>query len=415
VSRVLLIAHFFAPSPEVSAVRPQWLSEHLRRLGHEVTVLTTSAYGRRPNGLDADVVRTRDLQLLPARIRGEESVSMIADGPVYSPRPHPVSRVMVPDAYALAWAPFAVRAARGLVASGDYDCVISTSPPESSHLVARRAAGGRVPWIADLRDGWTLEPLIQKEMWPTRAQHRLSAALERRSLGDADAVVTITEPVAHDLYRRLGVDYRVIPNGWDPGWAELDREEAEELLDPERFSIVFTGHLRGERRSPAPLVQALVQLAREDAEAAARLELVFAGSFTEEQVRILDSEVAPARIRFVGRLERVRALALQHAADANLVITAGRDRLHEIPAKVFEYLGAAKPILALTAPDGALAKLIAAALGTLSAGELPAVEDELRDPYAYPVLAERYSRLIEEVSAPGARSLPRRPRTPAPR
>ena len=73
--------------------------------------------------------------------------------------PHPLSRVVVPEALALAWAPFARRLATRLQRERGFDCVITTSPPESAHTVGRAVQQLGVPWIADIRDAWTFEPL----------------------------------------------------------------------------------------------------------------------------------------------------------------------------------------------------------------------------------------------------------------
>ena len=66
--RILAVSYYFPPNPLPGGHRWESMAQALRELGHEVTVLTTSASGM----LSTDgrwVVRTGDLQASPA-LRG---------------------------------------------------------------------------------------------------------------------------------------------------------------------------------------------------------------------------------------------------------------------------------------------------------------------------------------------------------
>ncbi len=416
--RLLIVAHFFPPSTETGANRPAALSEHLRAQGHEVTVLTSSAYGRLPGDREQGVERTRDLQLLQPHARRRGGGFSDAS---YSTRPHPIARVMVPDPYLLAWLPFARARARELQRARGFDCAITTSPPESSHWVGWALTPRGVAWVADLRDGWAFEPHVQERLWPTAAQLRLNERLERRLLRRADAVTAVTEPVAEDLRERVGVQATVIPNGWDPPEAAPAARGAADQqggggeppeLDPERVSLVFTGRLAAGNKDPGPFIRALAELAREQPDAAGRLEVAFAGSFTEEELRLFDADVRPARIVVAGNLGRRAVTQLQRSADAGLLITAATRR-QESGSKLFEYIGAGLPIIALARADSAAAEIVTAAngvvvgtddvagakaaLSSLAAGTIPPPSEELRRAYAWPELAQRMAEVAEEA------------------
>jgi hypothetical protein len=104
-------------------------------------------------------------------------------------------------------------------------------------------------------------------------------------------------------------------------------------------------------------MEAIGELAAEDPKAAGRLELVVAGSFSDEERRMLERDVSPFRITVLGRLPRSEALALQEAGDVGLLFTPPNVR-YQIPAKTFEYMGSRAPILALTEPDSAAGELV---------------------------------------------------------
>jgi glycosyltransferase involved in cell wall biosynthesis len=399
---LLLVAYFYPPCLDTGAHRPAAMAKWLRRLGHQVTVLTTSAYGIAEGAFEEGVERTADLQRARAHLRGHDRVDALFDADTYSGRPHPLSRLVVPEPLALAWAPFARRRALRLNRARRFDCVITTSPPESAHAVGRALARRGIPWVAELRDGWTFEPI--RPRFPTAAQRRLDASLERRWLASADAIVCVSRPAAEDLQRRLGLEPRLIPNAWDPDLAGAEANDpATGILDGDRVSLVYTGRFGSYGRDPAPLVRALAELGRDHPEAASRLELVVAGPLTEAEESLMLTDVSPARIVLAGVLSRTSTLALQRSADALLLVASSR-RSQLLNFKLFEYLGAARPILALA--EGTEAGRVVKELGgeTVRSDDVDAIRESLHrlvsgqvprpDPaavtaYSYPAAAER--------------------------
>ena len=415
--RLLLVAYFYPPCRDTGVLRSAAMAKWLRRLGHEVTVLTTSAYGDADDAHE-DVVRTADAQRWRARLAGKDSVGAIFDSPTYSGHPHPLSWVLVPEALVAAWLPFARSRALRLHRERHFDCVLTTSPPESAHAVGFALRRRGLPWVADVRDAWTFESL--RPRYPTALQRRLDRRLERRWLGGADAVVCVAEPAAADLRRRGIAAPLVVPNGWDPETTPTAGAPTG-LLDPDRASLVYTGRFGSYGRDPRPLVEALTGLASSDPETAAKLELVIAGPLTEEEVTLFATDVAPARIRHAGSLERGAALALQREADA-LLLVAQPARSQLLNIKLFEYLASGRPILALAAGTEAgrvTARLgctvvaaddpgaISAALGRVARGELAPPAADAVAPYAYPAPARAMEEAIEAAIEARGRSLSR--------
>jgi glycosyltransferase involved in cell wall biosynthesis len=414
---LLLVAYFYPPCRDTGAHRPAAMAKWLRRLGHRVTVLTTSAYGSQSGADEDNVVRTIDLQRLRARLHGHDRVDALFDSDTYSGKPHLLSRVLVPEPLVAAWAPFARSRALRLNRRERFDCVITSSPPESVHAVGRALARRGVPWIADLRDAWTFEPI--RPPFPTALQRRLDERLEKRWLGAADSVVCVSRPVADDLRMRLGIEPWLVPNGWDPDLVEPGPGvTAGDILDPKRLSLVYTGRFGSYGRNPGPLVRALGELARTDPAVASRLELVVAGPLTEAEAELMRTDVSPARILAAGSLPRDQALALQRAADA-LLLLASPQRTQLLNFKLFEYLATGRPILALAAgteagtvveetggaavPADDVAAIVGA-LRRLVAGELTAPEPGASSAYSYPSVAERMAEVAEAAVASPRRS-----------
>jgi glycosyltransferase involved in cell wall biosynthesis len=400
------------------------MAKWLARLGWEVTVLTTTAFGDADPGEDAAdssirVIRSRDLQTVRARMAGHSRVDSLFDSDSYSGKSHPLSKLIVPEPLAVAWAPFARHAAFAAHRERPFDCVLTTSPPESAHTIGHAFSRKGVPWVADVRDAWTFEPL--RPRFPTRLQHRLDERLERLRLATADRVVCVSEPAASDLRGRGIADPAVIANAWDP-----DQDPGPEaisaaagLLDAERTSLLYTGRFGSYGRDPAPMVEGIARLARSSPQEAGRLELAIAGPLQPAERALLERpDLQPVKVTLLGSLERETSLALQRdpRADA-LLLLAQPARSQLVNFKLFEYLAAGTPILALAAgteagrlaADAGIAPIvgaddpeaIASALADLLGGRIEGPDPTAAARYSYPAAAEAMSSVLESALAGG--------------
>jgi glycosyltransferase involved in cell wall biosynthesis len=401
---ILLVAQYSPPSFVVGARRVAGLTKYLSLLGQRVTVLTSRFSGDGPiEGAEA-VIRTPDLlaSSLNWRQRRDRSASGMAA--VASP-PSPVESVVVPDVSVVSWVPLALKAARGL----DPDCMITTSPPQSAHLVGLGFAWHGIPWIAELRDGWRFDR--PRGDWPLKAQRALDSRLEAKVVRRADAVVAVTRPIAEDLERRYSRPVALITNGFDPD--EVSGGADDSLVDQELFSLVHTGSMGFTGASARHLVEALRLLAREAPEVASGLEVVFAGLLSTDEATLLGSSDLAGIVRCVGSLERPDVLRLQRAGDALLIVTEGSKRPSVATGKLFEYLAAGRPILVLGEETEAArivretgtgvstsatdARRIADAIARLVVSPPPPRDNAAVQTYAYPEIAARYLELIEQV------------------
>ncbi len=403
--RVLLVTYFYPPDTSVGSHRWPPLIRYLRERGHQVTVLTTTAFGTRPDDRPW-VHRTRDLQASPLLRRALRRPATIAGegrpGVVVPEAPKLLTDFLVPDAHAVSWLPFVLGSLRR--AARHADVVITNGPPDATHLAPLFLGADRPAWIADFEDGWRFEP--QRAGWPTRAQDRLEAALEARVVRAADAVVGISEPIAADFRERFGAQAFAIGNGWDP----TIPVGTGPALEPGTVSVVHTGNLsHGTRRDPTALLAALEQLA--GTEVGDRLRLVLAGPLVAGDQEHLDrlSPAAARMVRHVGALDRSDAIALQRDADVLLLLVSGSQR-SIVTGKIYEYLAAGRPVLALSEPNeatriveetrtGAVVSptdpdAIAAALTRAVRGELP-FTPRGTDAYVHPGPAIAYERAIE--------------------
>lgn len=419
-ARRILVVTYNYPPDRSGGHRWALMGEWLRRLGHEVTTITTKIHGGLADDGATDIHRVAHLAANPLLrgLLGRPTLSAgenRANGAVATAKPPPriLTDVLVPDPDVIAWLPAVVPVLRRLVRERAIECVITTGPPHSTHLAALTLGRKRPGWIVDFRDGWCYEPL--RPPWPTRAQAKLDGGLERRVLTGADAVVGVTRPIAEDIRARFGIDAPHIPNGWDPHWRASIRHVQVPPLDADLVTVVHTGTLgRGGWRDPGPLFTALRRMRDESPDVASRLQLVLAGS-SDPRLQELLHGVDGAIVRYVGELPREQALALQRRGDALLLLTSP-DHVSHATGKIFEYLAAGRPIIALArgneaarivdetgtgltvAPDdvdGIVRALTAAVDGTLAAAYAPRGLER----YVYPGPAEAVAELVEQVIA----------------
>jgi Glycosyl transferase 4-like domain/Glycosyl transferases group 1 len=378
---ILIATQFAPPSPVSAARRTAGFAKYLSRLGHRVTVLTSLASGRGPIEGAARVVRTRDAVASRVNWRRShfEALSGGSDS-AYREAPTRLASLVVPDLSLLGWLPFALARALDLARRERFDCVVTTSPPESIHLLGLALQRRGIRWIADLRDGWTFE--TSHSRWPLALQRRLDSALERTVARSADLVSTVTEPLTEDLRERTGCRVVTLTNGFDP--EERVRARKEEVgLDPGRFSLVYTGRLRISGVTPEPLLRALSVM---DPAARARLEVVVAGPATASEEAALRRNGAAGIVRILGNLERSAALRLQSAADALLIVIPADRPRSVATAKLYEYVATGRPVLVLGEHNAA-----ADIVRETGAGVVTAAED-----------SERIARDLERLVTSGA-------------
>ncbi len=419
---ILLVSYFFPPTRDTGAQRPAAMAKYLSRLGHRVTVLTTTAFGDRGGEIEGlegiEVIRADDLQTIRAKRAGHERIDSLFDSDTYSGKPHPLAYAVHPEPLRVAWGPFARRAALRAHRRRRFDAVITTSPPETAHLIGRALHRRGLPWVADVRDAWTFEPL--RPRFPLGLQRRLDRRMERRVLGAADRVVCVSEPAAEDLRTRRIAEPAVIANAWDPD-AEpgpASSETVAGMLDPERVSLVYAGRFGSYGRDPRPFVEAVRRLGSSRQDLAARLEVAIAGPLRDDERTLFDGIARdPVKVTLLGSLEREQSLALQRRADA-LLLLAQPTRSQLVNFKLFEYLAAARPIFGLCAGteagrilgEGGVpvfpaddAAAIAEALARLVTTGLATPDPSLLARYSYPAAAEAMAAVVEDAIAARAR------------
>jgi glycosyltransferase involved in cell wall biosynthesis len=257
-------------------------------------------------------------------------------------------RLLLPDA-SVTWNLTAIPTAIRIARREGIDAVITTSPPGSVHFVgAAVQRTSRARWIADLRDPLVANQHRRDDTTAARARQAANEQVARLVARQADAVTCVSEAIAEEM-RDLGArgTVRVISNGCD-----FDDFAGLEYRPATRFRITHTGSFFG-KRDPRPFLQAFRDA---DLDAVAR----FVGDFRSSDREWAASLGLGDRLELVPYAPRAESLRLQRDSEVLLLLVpdAGGRGKGVLSGKVFEYIAAGRPILAVVPPDGAAAELI---------------------------------------------------------
>lgn len=246
------------------------------------------------------------------------------------------------------WRRNAIRHAERLVGTRRPDVVVATYPPtETIEVALTLCRRFDIPLVVDFRDGLVFEPL-DPGLFRLPRIARFLRSLDEQVIEKASAVVTVSEPIS-DYYRARHVArVETIANGFDPDEFRRKAMPRPATFRDDRINIVHTGRL-GRSRVGTRIDAMLEALRRFDAgEADRRVLFHFFGVYSAQESRLLQPFVDRGLVLMHGLVSRDESLALQRHADVLLLVTAVGQR-SIATGKLFEYLGAGKPILALTA------------------------------------------------------------------
>ena len=363
--RVLLISYSYPPRPEIGSVRLGGLAKHLPEFGWEPIVLTP----RLPDGPrpPARVIQTGYRDVLgdwKARLglnasRGlHEQLKLQVSSIPGTKRLH--TRVIdcmeaviaYPDSKK-GWIPFAIDAVQSLVRSDKVDAILSSAYPTTCHLIGLKAKEIlNCPWVADFRDLWTEHHFSSVG----RIRLAFEARLERKTIGPADALVTVSAPWAEVLRKKFrDRPVRWITNGFDPDEFPTEAQEPTKT-----FSISHTGRLYQGGRDPTLLLEVTADLIRAGAIPRAEMRIRFYGPQPGWLPDLVQRCGLGDVVEIGGLIPRTEALARQQESQL-LLLLIGPDApalVGHYPAKIFEYLGSRRPIIALGGPPGVVSDLL---------------------------------------------------------
>jgi glycosyltransferase involved in cell wall biosynthesis len=362
MKNVLIITYYFPPMEGIGGIRPFGIAKYLPAYGWNPIILTPILPG--DPDLKCKIIQTpykdvvenwkRRIGLNPKKSLNEQfQVKRRKNQPSIIDRcivlPHEI--MIYPDDR-IGWYNFAVLAGEKILKTEQIDAILSSSRPETCHLVAKTLSEKyHVPWIADFRDLWSQN---QYTYFSYFFMKYFEKKLEIKTLRHASVLTTVSQP----LVNKLAVLHKskkivLIKNGFDP-----------DLVNPgnpvdQHFTIIYTGYLYQGKRDPSNLFAVIQDLCEKEIIKRNDIKIDFfcLGSpenwLQEEIVRYHLQDI----VTLHGGVSHTTAIAEQRKAHLLLLLTWNNPEEQGVyTGKLFEYLAARRPILSLGYTEGGVIK-----------------------------------------------------------
>jgi glycosyltransferase involved in cell wall biosynthesis len=311
------------------------------------------------------------------------------------------------------WSVTAIEEGDKIIKKGHFDAILSSSSPITSHIIAKELVKrNNIPWIADFRDLWTQNHYYHNIH--SRMRLFFEKRLELTTLSSANAFITTSQPLS-DKLKTLHTNKKiyVITNGYDP-----------EQINPgipltKKFSITLTGKIYAGLQDPEPLFKTLRILIDENLLDPTSIEINFFGDnegWLTNDVKKYDLQNI---VQIYGQISREESIQKQRESQILLLLTWNDpDEKGVYTGKIFDYLAAKRPILAI----GQNRTVITDLLNQTQAGVNVISDKEIKDQilklyheyrqngyvkysgvtseienYSHRVMAKKFSEILEKI------------------
>ncbi len=354
MKRALLIAFHFPPFSGSSGIqRTLVFCRYLREFGWDPIVL--SAHPRAYPTTSEDMLNRIPDDVVVERAFALDAGRHLAVNGAY------VGLSALPDRWSSWWFG-GVLTGRSMIRRYRPSVIWSTFPIATAHMIGGSLARwSGLPLVADFRDAMVVEsypepPLVE---WSFR---KVEAATMKTA-----AAAVFTTPSSRDMYRhryseQASMKYECIRNGYDEESFEaaikLHESRHDKSEDSGPLKLLHSGLMKRVERNPEPFLQALAELRTEKVLSPESVRVVFRAPVnTGELQEIIDRLELRDMVELAPAVAYEEALAELLDADVLLLFQAATCN-HLVPAKVYEYLRAERPILALTDEAGDTASVL---------------------------------------------------------
>jgi len=340
MKHVLFIAYHFPPLAGGGTFRSLKFVKYLPQFGWLPTVVTTNTrnYWAYDKSLldeipkEVKIIRASEFDPFYLQIL----LSKVGLGKLYQKIKN---QFFIPDEK-IGWIPIAYRKAVKEIKKQKYDLIFSTSPTPSAHIIAlnlKKRFG--IPWIADYRDHWTLNPdyqesrkRIQKESGIEKHLHHYASHIILNTYGNKSDIVH-----TYDIVNPNKIS--VIPNGYE------DFLTDQQPIKSNKMRLIYTGTLYG-RRDPFNFLEGLSILKRELP--SIPIEIIFIGKSEWDINECANKFNISNMVEYIPFLNINKVNQQIYNSDVLLLlIDTTTQSPHVIPSKLYDYLSFYRPIFAI--------------------------------------------------------------------
>ncbi|MGB2128331.1 MAG: glycosyltransferase family 4 protein [Flavicella sp.] len=268
------------------------------------------------------------------------------------------------------------------------DAIISTGPPHSTHMIGlglQEKLG--LKWVADFRDPWTQIDYFH-QLPLTKRGLKKHHQKEAKVLSKADLVLVVGATM-REMMKKHNNTIEVLTNGYDGNTIQ------NQVVVDSKFSITHIG-LMNEARNPYSLWKVLSELCTEIPDFSKDLELKLIGKVDPIVQKAIADE---GLIEFTNELGYLPHEQVHQYQQSSQILLLAVNKVPSakgiITGKIFEYLLAKRPIVAVGPTDGDLSVI----LEETNAGEI--FDFDAREPLKAHIvhLYERYKKNELEVDS----------------
>ncbi len=364
--KILLVITPYLPAQTPNTLRWLPIVGQLRRLGHEVSVLTTKRNGYIDESSEVPVYRAgyntlqdRLYDLARSQSRRHE---------VGGATPKTGMRLALlqgvvdkfwrsrywPDGSKL-FLKAGIDKGKTLLENNDFSHIISVGLPFTAHLVAQALKEYRpeLHWHMDIQDPFCYSKEFRVNNYAKYKDRNIAAEAKAFDLANS---ISITNEKAKEKYLEYfpqeSLKLKVIP----PLWHAEDTEASYDMiLFSQKIHLGYFGSFYENVRSPKPFLEFLSFLHSQDAQLLGKVQFHFVGQMDRVSMAIIE-QFSEIRSYIVIHGFKTRAETISAMKQVDILLNFGNTTDYHLPSKVVDYLAMAKPVLNLaTIPEDSTA------------------------------------------------------------
>ena len=359
MKKILYLAFYYNHTNEIASKRLQGVSKYLPKFGFEPIVIVPKTSNPTVKLDGVRVVETDYEDMLSKFIpnkkgketKNEPNSENEEDKLISKAIPFAGELFAYPDGMKY-WKRPAFEKCCEIIEKEHIEGIISSSFPTTSHLIAHDLKEKyNIPWIADLRDLWNLNPYINH----TTIRNHFERKLELETFENAD-VLTTTTPLAKKTLETLHPTKKIVSivSGYDPE----DYKYITQTVNTDRLTLMYAGSLYEGKRDPSILFEAINELISEDNIKKDEIALNFYGDATNLK-ELSEKYNISANVGIHGKISHEEVLQKQANSDVLLLISwMDENEKMFIPGKVYECIASKKPVLSIGYHEGSLKEFI---------------------------------------------------------
>jgi glycosyltransferase involved in cell wall biosynthesis len=349
-AKILIVTDWAPPYNRIGAIRVGRIVKYLMALGYEIRIITS--HHNKETDLSVPINLPTESIIYTNELRFSEAMDVNYYAMPFYKKIYARLRTAIKFKSiwhlfredSLPWMRPALRESQKIIDWWHPDLIFSSALPITAHIIASRLSlKNKIPWVAEYRDLW-----LRTET-PSRNHffNYFHNALERYIISNANLLVTVSVPLAVFLKNQYQKEVVTIYNGFD--FLYKPKQMPSKICNNPKLKIVHTGSVLLSGRAicnPIPLFQALRLLTKNRTNISIQI-------YTDKNVAleqmITDFKVADV-VTVHDRISYMESIKKQQEADVLLFfgyLTEVGSKSGIVSGKVFEYLGARKPILSI--------------------------------------------------------------------